>query len=274
MLTVQGGENFLRGIVSASTTTYYGSCDVNTPAVYMNVASFTVWIEKILDATDELQCDFAEDYNGYACFAENLEILSENVKFTKISGQHEDGRGINSVTRLRFLSQKTPYLPVQLSNVLPNLGWYFVEDSGVVEISRKNFADLSKLTKLFVYQCPLQKVHFDAFYDLVALTHLYLDQNKIETIHRDTFIANRNLLKLDISENSIRHLDGALFRNNPNLKDLRATDNQLTSIGPDLLTFLPALNVFNFNSNPCTAKLSESPSKDDLRKIFLSDCQV
>lgn len=97
---------------------------------------------------------------------ESVQILS---KFTKIYRRDE------SVTGLLFWqNSRIKYLPIQMSEKIPNLVAIDAQSCSVTEISYENFAGLNKLQNLILSRNKIERVYADTFKDLINLKWLAL----------------------------------------------------------------------------------------------------
>lgn len=69
------------------------------------------------------------------------------------------------------------YLPVNISEALPNLEGYIAAHCSIKEISMENFRGLNKLKTLYLFDNLIEKIPTDAFNDLIELDFLSLRKN-------------------------------------------------------------------------------------------------
>lgn len=223
-----------------------------------------------------LECDYRiRGCTFYTCDVKNLSVQSKNVESVKVVGEHLDRRTNDVEMIVTIIDQQTKYLPNNLGKLFTNLNGYTISNSGVEEISRKNFEGLTKLATLSIRENLLKELPVDAFYDLHELSMLMLFKNQIETVHPDTFINNPKLNTLYLSFNKLKSLDGSLLRNNLRLQVFSGSNNMLTFIGAGLFDNLTELAQAKFEENPCINQFFwvKDMKLDDLKQIFLKNCQ-
>lgn len=66
------------------------------------------------------------------------------------------------------------YLPVKVHERFPNLKTYFVGDTIIRKISKKNFEALIKLETLFLESNQIELIKSDTFEDLISLERIYI----------------------------------------------------------------------------------------------------
>lgn len=275
LYTPRGKKMFVRGIVSASLFTQSGHCDISRKAVFTKVEKFTSWINSILGVNLELNCEFLKSDEHYSCKPRNLKVEHDNIKVVDTSGEHVGELGNINVNELVIHGQQTPYLPVGMDKIFPNLLTYFAGASGLKFIEKSNFDGLTYLKKIEFGVNLIERIPKDTFNDLPNLELLLLHANKIESLDRDLFIKNVNLKQFYVYGNRIEFLDEGIFRKNLKLEGIHMDNNLLMFIEPDLLTPLLNLKVANFNGNVCLSKhFPNSATKSQLREIFVAQCKI
>lgn len=82
-----------------------------------------------------------------------------------------------SLTELMILNnRKILFLPIEVAKSFPNLLLYSVSDVPVKNIAKINFANLSKLIKLYIYSLQIETIYSDTFEDLTSLEVLILSK--------------------------------------------------------------------------------------------------
>lgn len=274
LFTARGDKWFLRGITSSSLTTSHMYCDVDNPAVFTNIVKFNGWIQDFLNDGDEndrgidLQCEFTDEWGPYSCDAANLNHLSEGTKIDSLMGDHHKNKGNHDVYSFKIHRGRSKYLPMNVGKFLPNIKKYAVQFSTVEKISRANFEDLQKLTRLEISHGSLEDIPQDAFYDLEDLELLDFFNNQIEVVAQDTFIVNTKLEYLSLSGNNIRRLDPSLLRKNINLHEFRAANNKIEAIHPDFFVQNTNLRNVNFANNQIRSLIASTFRKNSKLMIL------
>lgn len=261
------GKWFIRGIKSLPLE----GTSVDDRAVFTDLEKFSVWIDEIVDGGEKLHCEFRD--GGSTCSL-TTSILRENAELT---GDHD--RENENVGKVEIANGNLKYLPVKFGDFFGNLQAMRIVDSGVVKISRKNFADLPQLTDLKISKCSLKEIPADAFYDLLELDELDLSENQIAAIAEETFMQNPKLASIDLSGNKIRILSDSLFESNLHLERISFESNLVTSIGPGLMSPLLDLRHANFRNNTCVDAAfgafftQKRVEQDELQEIIETNCQ-
>lgn len=168
----------------------------------------------------------------------------------KASGNHEHGRSNNDVEQVFIHGKELTFIPNGFGDLYPNLDLFFIGQSKLKHVTRKNFEDMNKVTNLFLGFNELEYLPEDSFWNLVNLEQFFVDNNKIKSLHRNLFINMPKLQQVFAFSNRIEHLDADLFRNNPKLTRVHMNDNRLSTIGINFIN-VPNIKIVDLYNNDC-----------------------
>lgn len=146
-------------------------------------------------------------------------------------------------------------------------------------IDRDDFANMTQLIELDIFNNPIRNIDEDVFWDLPNLEVLRIFQAKLKNLPLNLLMNMKNLKEVSFHGNQLTHLDQDLFRNNPHLEIAVFEDNKLSSIKVDFTKF-SNLQEVNFLGNVCTnlvfleanPRLSKALSVSDLQAAINLTC--
>jgi Leucine-rich repeat (LRR) protein len=140
-------------------------------------------------STKEISCESFESYEWISsigtfktCRMQNTTVIDE--KDVKISPRDESINGL-----LFKLNIKIKFLPIEVDQTFPNLFVYNCEDCWLKEISKENFAGLTKLKSLDLGYNFIENVNGNYFKELVSLEQLYLRKKILNNLFLQILIS-------------------------------------------------------------------------------------
>lgn len=160
-----------------------------------------------------------------------------------------------------------------------NLKTIVITKSNLNLIEFRDFKNMKKLQKLYLFDNQIEKIPFCVFKYVENLELIDLSGNRIKELNEDTFANLLNLQQLNLSDNELVHLESGLFLNNMNLKKILMQKNNLAIIEINFMK-VKSVELVDLKSNACidlcygcikglmlrdfqnmTASLCESPVK-------------
>jgi BspA type Leucine rich repeat region (6 copies) len=160
----------------------------------------------------------------------------------------------DDVKVVKFNREKTAYLPHGLDAFFVNIDQYYVMNSRLQYIFRKDFKGFEKLIGLSLYRNRIEEVPEDAFYDLTELKMLSFFSNKIKEIPLTLFHNLRNLEYLSFAHNEISHIPSSIFQNCKKFQTIILHHNKIAAISADFILNLPNLLDLYLERNECIDK--------------------
>lgn len=155
-----------------------------------------------------LNCNFIylkdleeNDKQIYACESINFTNRFQSVPINYVTNLHELGKRDRDVKVFVIKHQICQFLPMKIENFFPLLEEIEVGSSGLRQLHRENFAQLTKL-KMAIF--PGNEIDFlpgDLFINNLRLTHIDFSENRIKTIGRNLFDNLYNLKYLMFDDN-------------------------------------------------------------------------
>ncbi|XP_050298185.1 peroxidasin-like [Anthonomus grandis grandis] len=108
---------------------------------------------------------------------------------------------------------------------------------------------LINLQRIYLMNSGIGEVHKEAFKDLTILVEIDLSNNNIVQLHPQTFYGNERLRILYLTGNPLRQLTQAQFPVLPHLRNLDLERCQLQFIHKDAFVHLGALETLNLKNN-------------------------
>lgn len=108
---------------------------------------------------------------------------------------------------------------------------------------------LLNLQRIFLKSTGVRELHRDAFKDLTILVEVDLSDNLIHTLHQETFSGNGRLRVLYLNGNPITELRSGQFPILPHLRTLELQHCQIRIIHRDAFLHLSALESLSLNGN-------------------------
>ena len=120
---------------------------------------------------------------------------------------------------------------------------------GIIALKSGDFANLTNLTGLLLYDNDLQTLPDGIFDGLANLGNLYLYNNDLWTLPDDIFDGLAKLSILDLSHNDLRTLPDDIFDGLAKLSILDLSDNDLRTLSDDIFDGLAILSVLDLGHN-------------------------
>lgn len=172
-----------------------------------------------------------------------MEVRSENVEVTSVSGVHLNNSINADVDGIRFINGTMFYIPDGIGNIFENILGIIVgseNQSSLLStkiIKRSNFKHLQYLYKIFFYPNDIASLDEDTLWDLPFLEEFFVIANKLKVIPERLFEKNARLLNVDLRSNQLEYLPKNLFRNNLLLNRVDFHDNLLKLMEIDFTGF-------------------------------------
>jgi Leucine-rich repeat (LRR) protein len=124
-------------------------------------------------------------------------------------------------------------------------------DSKIKFVSRKCFADMKHLRKLYLDNNEIENIPEDTFWDLPELFHLNISDNKIKVLEEKLLLESTHLSSFYADDNKIETLTANHFEKNSKLSELSMSNGSLTTITVNFQGF-EFIRMIDFTENPCT----------------------
>ena len=165
-----------------------------------------------------LNCNFKflKDLNDnskqiYACESMNFTNKFQHMTITYVTNLHEMGQRDRDVKIFMIKRQTCHYLPTKIENYFPNVQEIEVDSSGLKQLSRENFASLSRLTMAIFPGNDIEYLPGDLFINNPQLTHIDFSQNKLKLIENHIFNNLHQLRYLMFDDNECYEGYGIVF---------------------------------------------------------------
>ena len=132
---------------------------------------------------------------------------------------------------------------VTTAHLQAQIGTLSLIGKGITVLKSGDFANLTNLTGLFLYDNNLQMLPDGIFDGLANLSNLYLYGNDLRTLPDDIFEGLVNLRNLFLTDNDLQALPSGIFDGLANLQNLFLSDNALRTL-PDRI-FEDLTNLLN-----------------------------
>ncbi|KAG5668399.1 hypothetical protein PVAND_016339 [Polypedilum vanderplanki] len=166
-------------------------------------------------------------------------------------------------------------LPVNVSQVFPNIIAYFAIQYDIQHIKYEYFKNLTKLQFLNFWDDSIDTIDENSFDDLIELKYLGLGKNRLQFLSARMLKNNLKLERLHFYKNQISTVTSEHFRHLTNLVDFSLCGNKLTKIDEDLFDTLVNLKILSV----CENRLTSLPSKifynlGNLEEIIMNQNQL
>lgn len=155
-----------------------------------------------------LNCNFKylkdlDDHNKriYTCESINFTNRYQSVPINYVTNLHELGQRDRDVKVFIIKHQVCQFLPMKIENFFPHLEEIEVASSGLRQLHRENFAQLSMLKMAIFPENEIEFLPGDLFINNLRLTHIDFSENRIKTIGRNLFDNLYNLRYLMFNDN-------------------------------------------------------------------------
>ncbi len=127
-----------------------------------------------------------------------------------------------------------------------------VVSNGITALAAGDFAGLTSLTELHLYDNDLSTLPDVVFEPLTSLTELYLFDNDLSTLPAGVFTGLTSLTILDLADNALSTLPAGVFTGLTSLTELYLDANDLTALPAGVFTGLTSLTIVDLNGNELT----------------------
>lgn len=208
----------------------------------------------------------------YSCLVDSFDEPQRH-SIAHIHGRHRDGQSNQDVEEFFTNNNgKLPSVPMGIGIIFPNLELFFIGQSSLKSVERKNFEGMSKVTSFFLGFNDLADLPRDVFYELFSVQALFIDNNKIRSLHRDLLVQMPKLRVFIAHNNRIEHLDAGLFRRNSQLTSINLNNNQLKTIGVNFKHLQQIKNV-ELMQNVCVdSRFGEKISIVEFHDLITKNC--
>lgn len=186
----------------------------------------------------------------YVCNCKNLKVSSRDAQIEEVTGSHMSSRSDQDVATFYAFNPAAKYVPKRLGFVFPNLKILMITKSGLKLIEFRDFKNMKKLQKLYLFDNMIEKLPLCVFKYAENLEVIDLSGNRITELEDDTFVNLPSLQQFLANGNGIEHLKNGLFRNNPSLKKLSMSNNKISFIGINFLK-LKDIELIDLRQNTC-----------------------
>jgi len=157
-------------------------------------------------------------------------------------------RGLTKISRLLFIGNKLPTLPVDLFLDLSNLRNLSLTDNGIQTLPAAIFRPLTRLTSLSL-DGNVISFPDGIFQHLTALASLSFSKCGLVSLPNDIFLDVFNLTTLQLAGNKLSSFGGGVFRTLTKLTSLNLGDAGITLMSADIFQGLIHLNSLSLNGN-------------------------
>lgn len=161
-----------------------------------------------------------------------------------------------------------------LGETFPNLEDLSTIHQSLKFIERQDFANMSRLKALRLFENKIEFLPEDVFQDLINLEVLLLQENRIKKFPEKLFSNLRKIEWISFEKNRIEHLPKDLFVNNIEIENIQASDNPLKIIDVDF-TKLEKLWRLGLQPANCVNFWAVGKVKiPEVQKIINENCTV
>ncbi len=123
---------------------------------------------------------------------------------------------------------------------------------GMATLKPGDFAEITALRELRLFNNNLVVLHAGLFNGLLALKTLFLNKNSLETLHADAFSGLFKLEILHLWDNFLPALPSGVFSNLAELDSLYLQSNRLAGLPEDVFSNLAELDILYLQNNRLT----------------------
>lgn len=238
-----------------------------------------------------VQCNFRNNFNGYACRLENVELMFPNVNIV-FEGEHLDGRTDADVVEVEILeSMVTFIIPsmftqfrnlefldiyrtslsyLQFPNVTNNLRQIFIVGGNINRIENSTFINSPSLERLTIRESGVTEIEESAFEGLENLRSLSLVGNRITRIPQRALHDIPNAYTIDFERNNLTRVEASSFAESRNLTNLYLERNQIVEIeGTFTEAFRENIFIISLYDNLCTDRSFTFSSNNERVSEFI-----
>lgn len=213
-----------------------------------------------------LNCDFKylkdlDDHTKeiYACESINFTNRYQSVPINYVTNLHELGQRDRDVKVFIIKHQSCQFLPMKIENYFPHLEEIEVDSSGLRQLHRENFAQLSKLKMAIFPGNEIEYLPGDLFINNLRLTHIDFSDNRIKTVGRNLFDNLYNLRYLMFDDNECYEGFGIF------LDDVETVKSEVLMNCSSMPKHDRRI-VMKLDDAKPTDKMKPEPKKDELKK--------
>lgn len=175
-------------------------------------------------------------YVCYICYSDTTGLTTIILKDNQLKPIEGPFLYVNTLLNLDLACCRIRTLSPQFFFNVRNLNTLDLSGNPLDKIQSGIFDPLKSLKHLFLNNCKITYIYFDAFKDLGYLTALDLGENNLKNQVDWTIALNPlgNLQHLDVRKSNISRLDEYSFSNNDLLRSLVLTENELSDDNIDI----------------------------------------
>lgn len=211
----------------------------------------------------------------YKCLTLGVDVQSNNIKISSITGYHHYQKKNNHVERIEFTSMWSSHLPNGFGIFFPNLAEIEVRETPLIALKRGNFERMTKLIVLIIENTKISSIPEDTFSDLVSLQELAIRRSLIATLSPKLFFPLKHLRAFDGKFNKITKLESDLFIKNSEIESINFTGNILRAIEVKFTSLESVNEVYLFQCScidSYSIKGSDIFTLKDLQKSINKKC--
>lgn len=213
----------------------------------------------------------------YKCATLNVDVQSDNLEVSKITGYHHYRRNNNYVEKLEYNHHKwSTYLPNGFGIIFPNLLEFEVRETPLKGLKRSNFAGMTKLVVLCIDDARLTSIPSDVFVDVEKLEDLSIVKSFLTTLPSNMLLPLKKLRSFDAKHNKLTELSGDLFRGNPSIEYINLIGNNFDGIGVDFTQLNRVSEIYLLKCgcvNSYYVKSSPAYTLKDLSHLIARKCK-
>lgn len=202
--------------------------------------------------------------------AVELKIDSPETTITRVKSEVGKVVKVENLMKLIVDEQQTLFLPQGLAVHFPRLMDLAVTNSGLFDIHKNVFRNLS-LRTLNLSHNKLRAILLNTFADLIDLFILDLSFNRIQALEHGAFNGVVKLSILKLNDNLLVKIDGNIFDRLDNLKVLDLQRNRLKLIDVKLLR-LASLEDLDLRDNICINQKLPNSSLVVIKTSLVENC--
>jgi Leucine-rich repeat (LRR) protein len=213
----------------------------------------------------------------YKCLTLGIDVQSNNMKISSISGLHHYNKKDIHVERIELMSAWSTFLPIGFGNFFPNLAEIEIRDTPLRGIRRKNFEAMRKLVLLSIENSKISTISDDTFKDLVNLQELTIRKSFLSSLSPKLFHSLKNLRSFDGKFNKISLLEEGLFSKTSKLESINFSGNLFREIQTNFTSLTNLHEAYFFKCGCVDAYfLKSNPvfTLRNLQKLMVKRCRV
>lgn len=158
------------------------------------------------------------------------------------------------------------FIPIGISDVLPNIIRLFIQFAKLTQLSRKSFRKMSKLRVISLTNNYIEHIDEDTFYEVPELKSLRINVNRLKSIPFNLLIHSVNLQYLVMNKNQIEELNSDIFRHCSLISSINLRDNALQKININLSNYSKLEEIY-LENNHCINSSYTSGGGNTLQEI-------